>query len=118
MNLDIKIEILAMRLLDKSILKRSLGVHLSDITLMLCGGGSICSHKIQRRDCKICNPTGHLASIVRNRIYQALKHAKDLHSVEYLDCIIDIFKQHIESQFKEGMTWENHGNGISIIRYL
>ena len=78
-------------------------------TCLECGGGSICSHKIQRRDCKICNPTGHLASIVRNRIYQALKHAKDLHSVEYLDCNIDIFKQHIESQFKEGMTWENHG---------
>ena len=35
MNLDIKIEILVMRLLDKTILKRSLDVHLFDITLTL-----------------------------------------------------------------------------------
>ena len=74
-----------------------------------CKGGSICEHKIQRRHCQICHPSGHLADVVRSRIYQALKHAKDLHSTEYLGCNIDIFKQHIESQFTEGMTWENHG---------
>ena len=30
-------------------------------------------------------------------------------STEYLGCDIDTFKAHIESQFKEGMTWESHG---------
>ena len=74
-----------------------------------CKGGSICSHKIRRRQCKICDPTGHLVGIVRCRIYQALKHDKDLHSTEYLDCTIEELRQHIELQFKEGMTWENHG---------
>ena len=75
-----------------------------------CGGGSICSHKIQRRHCKICNPIGHLASIVRNRTYDALKHNKEMHSTEYLGCTIEEFREHIESQFKEGMTWSNHGD--------
>ena len=74
-----------------------------------CGGGSICSHKIQRRHCKICNPIYHLASIVRNRTYDALKHNKDLHSMEYLGCTIEELRQHIESQFKEGMSWVNYG---------
>ena len=75
-----------------------------------CGGGSICSHKIQRRHCKICNPIGHLASIVRNRTYDALKHNKEMHSTEYLGCTIEEFREHIELQFKEGMTWSNHGD--------
>jgi hypothetical protein len=29
--------------------------------------------------------------------------------LEFLDCTVGEFRQHIESQFKEGMTWENYG---------
>ena len=74
-----------------------------------CGGSQICQHKRIRSSCKICNPIGHLASIVRNRTYDALKHNKDLHSVEYLGCNIEKFKQHIKAQFTEGMSWDNYG---------
>jgi hypothetical protein len=30
--------------------------------------------------------------------------------MEYLECTIEELKNHIEKQFKEGMTWENHGD--------
>ena len=36
-------------------------------------------------------------------------------STEYLGCDIDTFKAHIESQFKEGMTWESHGEWHKIL---
>ena len=75
-----------------------------------CNGGGICGHDKQRRQCKICDPISHLVSVVRNRIYSALKYSKELHSAEYLGCDVDIFKQHIEVQFTEGMTWSNHGD--------
>ena len=74
-----------------------------------CGGGSICEHNKQKRYCTICDPQGHLTSIVRNRVKDALKNNKKIKSIEYLGCNIETFKAHIEAQFKEGMTWENHG---------
>jgi hypothetical protein len=42
-------------------------------------------------------------------VRHGLKANKSKHSIEYLGCPIDEFKQHIEKQFKEGMTWDNHG---------
>ena len=74
-----------------------------------CGGGSICEHNKRRRTCKECNFGGYLKSLVSARIKNALKHKKELHSNEYLGCDIDTLIEHIESQFKEGMTWDNHG---------
>nr|QBK85799.1 MAG: hypothetical protein LCMAC101_03940 [Marseillevirus LCMAC101] len=29
--------------------------------------------------------------------------------MEYLDCNVKTLRKHIEEQFEEGMTWENHG---------
>ena len=78
-------------------------------TCKICGGNGICQHDKERLKCQECNPKGHLAHCVRSRIYQALKHNKEMHSVEYLGCNIEKFREHIELQFKEGMTWENHG---------
>ena len=74
-----------------------------------CGGSQICKHKKRKSQCKDCDPNGHLASIVRSRVKQALKHDKEMSSMEYLGCNIKTFKAHIESQFKDGMTWENYG---------
>lgn len=40
---------------------------------------------------------------------------KDCHCIELLGCTSEEFKRYIESKFKEGMTWENHGiNGWHI----
>jgi hypothetical protein len=74
-----------------------------------CGGGHICEHNIEKSTCKECDPVGHLSSNVRSIVRYALKSNKSKHSIEYLGCTIQEFKEHIENQFIEGMTWENHG---------
>ncbi len=33
---------------------------------------------------------------------------KELNSLQYLGCTLEEFKAHIESQWQEGMSWENH----------
>ena len=38
-----------------------------------------------------------------------MKHNKEFKSQEYIGCDFATFKEHIESQFQEGMTWDNHG---------
>jgi len=47
--------------------------------------------------------------IVSSRVWKALKRDKTKGTLEYLECDIKEFKQHIQEQFKEGMTWDNHG---------
>lgn len=74
-----------------------------------CGGSQICPHDRQKSTCKECDPIGHLRQVVSSRIRDALKSNKTDHSIEYLGCTIGEFKQHIESQFKDGMTWDNYG---------
>ena len=71
-----------------------------------CEGGQICQHQKRRSICKICDPTGHLANVVRSRISIALKHNKEMHSIEYIGCTIEELRQHIELQFKDGMSWK------------
>jgi len=57
------------------------------------------------------NVNFRLSRIVRRqtqRVVQAAKTNKEASSIDYLGCSIDEFKKHIESQFKEGMNWDNH----------
>jgi len=49
--------------------------------------------------------------ITRSRVHDALNGNKENKTVEYLGCTIEEFKEHIESTFQEGMTWDNHGQG-------
>ena len=74
-----------------------------------CGGGSICEHNRIRSKCKDCDFNGYLSSIVRTRVYEALKHNKELSSKEYLGCDVETLKNHIENQFTEGMSWDIYG---------
>jgi len=74
-----------------------------------CEGEGICEHNRIKYTCGICNPRGHLANNVRSRIYQALKAKKTKSSIEYLGCSIKELKDHLESQFQPGMSWENYG---------
>jgi hypothetical protein len=49
---------------------------------------------------------------LRHRLYNALKSKgiKKLHkTMDLLGCDIEAFKSHLQSQFKNGMTWENYG---------
>jgi 5-methylcytosine-specific restriction endonuclease McrA len=77
-----------------------------------CGGISICVHNKNKRECPECDPIACLASRVRSRLRYALVSysiTKDKSSFEYLGADIHTIKSHLEKQFKDGMTWENHG---------
>ena len=55
-----------------------------------------------------------LKTTFRNRIRTAIKaqYGNKAHkSIELLGCTIDVAKKHIETQWTEGMSWENHGRG-------
>lgn len=54
-----------------------------------------------------------IAQNIRTRMRKALKTQKTLKrnkTVNLIGCSFHFLKTHIEKQFKEGMTWENHGN--------
>ena len=44
------------------------------------------------------------------RVTKAVKEEKQLRSLDYLGCTLDEFKSHIESQWQEGMSWDNHAH--------
>jgi len=51
-----------------------------------------------------------LSRNIRARIRNAIhNNSKSKSSFELLGCTMDDFKKHIESQFKDGMTWDNWG---------
>ena len=74
-----------------------------------CDASYVCKHLKQKNRCATCDPPGHLAGVVRGRVYTTLKNNKEMSSAEYLGCNIETFKKHIEQQFTEGMSWENYG---------
>jgi len=58
------------------------------------------------------DPNFKMARVLRNRMRHAVKSqgcAKKGHLRDMIGCSISFFKQHIESQFQDGMTWENYG---------
>jgi len=53
-----------------------------------------------------------IKKMLRSRLSGAIKEgAKSGSAVTNLGCSIDFFKLYTEEQFKQGMTWENRGNG-------
>jgi hypothetical protein len=51
-----------------------------------------------------------LVYLLRGRIRTAIKKGcKSAQTMELLGCSIEEVKSHLESQFTEGMTWDNHG---------
>ena len=42
------------------------------------------------------------------KITEAVKKCRPMSSLTYLGCALEEFKAHIESQWKEGMSWGNH----------
>jgi hypothetical protein len=52
-----------------------------------------------------------LTSILRNRLRNALigVGTKLKRTLELLGCSVEFLKKHLESQFKEGMNWDNYG---------
>lgn len=56
-----------------------------------------------------------LKKIIRSRIYNSIKRSTGKkprikqRTVEMLGCTINAMKDHLQKQFKKGMTWDNHG---------
>lgn len=47
---------------------------------------------------------------LRNRVVKILNgRNKSESTLVLLGCSIDVFRKHIETQFKDGMSWDNHG---------
>ena len=57
-----------------------------------------------------CDPNSAVAHLLRTRVYHALKdNRKASSTTELLGCSIEECRKHLEDQFEDGMTWENHG---------
>lgn len=55
----------------------------------------------------ISNPLFKLSKSVRARIYQYVsKNGKK--TIDLIGCSYNFLKEHLEKQFKEGMSWDNH----------
>lgn len=62
-----------------------------------------------------------LKKICRTRIYHAIKRSnagtptrKASRTTQLIGCTMEQLRSHLESKFKPGMTWENHGSGWHI----
>jgi hypothetical protein len=66
---------------------------------------------------KNTDPIFKLSCNIRNLIYESFKRSckgtykKSKKTESILDCTIENFVQHLQNQFKPGMTLENHGQG-------
>jgi hypothetical protein len=57
------------------------------------------------------DPMFRIAKNLRGRINTVLKgHTKSAKTLELLGCTLSEFSVHLESQFRDGMTWENYGS--------
>ena len=45
------------------------------------------------------------------KIWDKNKFTKSKSTFKLLGCDMITFRSHVEKQFTEGMTWDNHGNG-------
>ncbi len=62
-----------------------------------CDGTSMCEHKIQRNQCPVCDPVGHLVSLMRNRMRQALRGtSKTQHTMEYVGCTPEFLRERLD----------------------
>ena len=50
-----------------------------------------------------------LARIHVHRAINIIKQKKIFRTMVYIGCSVQELKEHIENQFKQGMTWNNHG---------
>ncbi len=55
---------------------------------------------------------GRIAWLLRSRLSSALKRKgarKSISTLDLVGCSLQQLKVHLESQFREGMSWDNHG---------
>lgn len=70
------------------------------------------SHWECRKNYYVNNPLGKVVDSVRKRLWELINtkgYDKKYKFEEYIGCTKEELEKHIESQFTEGMTWDNHG---------
>jgi hypothetical protein len=70
--------------------------------------------KREEKKLKILNKK--IIQSIRARIISALKlkgNIKSERTIQLIGCSINELRKYLESQFKEGMNWDNHGKGIN-----
>ena len=74
-----------------------------------CGGSQICEHNKRRSNCFKCDPSSALWHRANIRIINAIgsKIRAGRTTEQLLGCDKKTFFNHIESLFKEGMSWDN-----------
>lgn len=55
------------------------------------------------------NPTYKVSKSMSNRINKLIKDKNNCHLFDLLDYSLQDLMSHLQAQFQEGMTWENHG---------
>jgi predicted nucleic acid-binding Zn-ribbon protein len=71
---------------------------------------SIAKKKRKYRETYMKNPVNKLASNIRGRVKRAIScNYKKGSWKKYLGCSVQECKDYLESLFKPGMTWDNHG---------
>jgi hypothetical protein len=50
-----------------------------------------------------------ISSLYRSKLNKILSKSKDKSTFEIIGCSPIFLKEHLEKQFKEGMSWDNHG---------
>ena len=72
----------------------------------------------KRKQDPIKGPIIKLQNSIINSVYRGIKSINGIKSQKTLDILglknWDEFKKHIESQFTEGMTWDNYGREVNI----
>jgi hypothetical protein len=64
----------------------------------------------RKKERKALDPSFKLKTLLRCRLNHAIKgYVKSKNTEEMLGCSWDQLRIHLEAQFKEGMTWDNHG---------
>ena len=77
-----------------------------------CGTGYCKPHGVLKSVCRVCNPSGHLAALMRARAWKACKAqdtTKTEHTMDMVGCSKAALREHLEKQFTDRMTWENQG---------
>ena len=76
-----------------------------------CKGSGICQHNVRLEKCKFCNFNNYLMSLqrdcVRRIIKTSTKFIKNKHTIEYLGCSIDYFKNFIYDKMTTEMNIDN-----------
>lgn len=66
--------------------------------------------KDYKRDREKVDPAFKLMNKIRTRLWYALKkNKKQDRTIDLLGCSVCQLKEHLEQQFKEGMSWANYG---------